>query len=153
LTLVRRLGVVSNFKFSVLESSLVFGKLLYKLLPDHLGMATKFKFFRNHEVTYRDAVNRLKSNPPNSVEQAQDFLNSLTPIVQDQLISGLYLGRDNMNSSSLTFGGDNSRGYVDHISQDQYAAILENKVNGNGLRFLEKLDALASASSFDLNQL
>ena len=104
-------------------------------------------------MTYRDAVNRLKSNLPNSVEQAQDFLNSLTPIVQDQLISGLYLGRDNMNSSSLTFGGDNSRGYVDHISQDQYAAILENKVNGNGLRFLEKLDALASASSFDLNQL
>ncbi len=104
-------------------------------------------------MTYRDAVNRLKSNLPNSVEQAQDFLNSLTPIVQDQLISGLYLGKDNLNSSSLTFGGDTSRGYVDHISQDQYAGVLDNMMRGYGLRYLEKLDALASASSFDLNQL
>lgn len=104
-------------------------------------------------MTYRDAVNRLKSNPPNSVEQAQDFLNSLTPIVQDQLISGLYLGKDNMNSSSLTFGGDNSRGYVDHISQDQYAGVLHKMIGGDGLRYLEKLDALARASSFDLDQL
>jgi len=99
------------------------------------------------------AMNSLKTNIPASVAAAQNFLSTLSPNVQAQLISAIYLGREHIHSSKLRNDEiEISRSYTDHIGQDEYAHLLYEK-GENVIIYLNKLDACAKASGFDLNTL
>src|SRR5690554_1599186 len=90
--------------------------------------------------------------PPASVEDAQVYLNTLSPFVQEQLIAALYIGREHIHSNKLRSDMEISRHYTDHINKNdgEYARILYEK-GQNGINYLNKLQLCAKASSFDLN--
>ena len=60
------------------------------------------------------SIEQIKANPPTSLEAAQQFLNTLSPLVQDQLVAAIYLGAAHLNYRRL--GEDPrievSRGYL-----------------------------------------
>lgn len=99
-------------------------------------------------------MNSIKTNIPSSRETAQNFLDSLSPSLQQQLIAAIYIGREHIHSSTLREDGDieMSRSYTDHIGQDEYANILCEK-GDNVITYLNKLEECANASGFDLNTL
>lgn len=100
------------------------------------------------------AMNALKATLPSSRDDAQKFLNTLSNSVQQQLVAAIYLGREHLHSSKLR-NDENieiSRAYTDHIQQDEYADILWEK-GDNLIIYLNKLEACAKASGFDLNTL
>lgn len=98
------------------------------------------------------AMNNLKSSIPHSVADAQALLDTLPFDVQEQLISAVYLGREHIHNSNLRDDVDIDRSYTDHISKDEYARILCEK-GENLIIYLDKLEACAMASGFDLNKL
>ncbi|WP_153065927.1 hypothetical protein [Xanthomonas campestris] len=98
------------------------------------------------------AMNELKSKIPSSVEGAQVFLDTLSPDVQEQLISAIYLGREHIHSTELRDDVEISRSYTDHIGKNEYARILHEK-GDNVITYLNKLESCAKASRFDLNTL
>ena len=100
------------------------------------------------------AIQSLKQNLPKSVSASQDFLDTLAPIVQEQLINAIYLGREHIHSSVLIDNGDIpiNRTYVDHIGNDEYANIIYEK-GSNVITYLDKLVECAKNSNFDLNDL
>ena len=100
------------------------------------------------------AMNTLKANLPSSREAAQKFLDTLSPIVQQQLIAAIYRGREHIHSIQLRTESDieMSRSYIDHIGQYEYANILWEK-GDNIITYLNKLEQCANASGFDLNTL
>ncbi len=103
-------------------------------------------------MTLCEAIDKLNQGVPSSVSGAQDFLNTLPLDVQQQLISAIYLGSDHMQSSKLRDDLEISRSYTDHIGQDQYAEVLHKK-RDVCLNYLNKLQACANASGFDLNKI
>lgn len=98
------------------------------------------------------AMNELKSKLPRSVEDAQVFLDTLSPDVQEQLISAIYLGREHIHSTKLRNDVEISRSYTDHIGKDEYARILHEK-GDNVITYLNKLESCAKTTGFDLNAL
>ncbi len=100
------------------------------------------------------AMNTLKANIPSTQKDAQNFLSTLSPSVQQQLIAAVYLGREHLHSTKLRNDPDIeiSRAYTNHIQQDEYANILWEKGN-NLINYLNKLEVCANASGFDLNTL
>jgi len=98
------------------------------------------------------AINNLKLNAPVSVASAQDFLNTLSPLVREQLISAIYLGREHIHVSQLRDDVEINRAYTDHIPKDDYAKILHEK-GASAISYLEKLVSCAKASEFDLDAL
>jgi len=99
------------------------------------------------------AISTLKSSLPMSVEDAQAFLDTLSSDVQKQLISAIYLGRDHIHSDKLLEDAEMSRSYTDHIKKDEYANIIHEKGLDSITTYLNKLEACAKASGFDLNTL
>lgn len=98
------------------------------------------------------AIKAYKASIPSSVEAAQTFLTTLPPLVQAQLISAIYLGREHIHCSQLRSDLPISRSYMMHIGQDGYAELLFRK-GVDAANYLDKLVACARASNFDLNQL
>ncbi|GAB1436729.1 hypothetical protein MASR2M32_29770 [Sphaerotilus sulfidivorans] len=98
------------------------------------------------------AISQLCSNYPKSEQQAQSFLSTLTPQVQEQLICAIYLGRDHLHSAALREDCELSRASTDHIPAGDYAQIVFEK-GDSGITYLKKLTQCAAASGFDLNSL
>lgn len=82
--------------------------------------------------------------PPASVEDAQAYLNTLSPSVQKQLIAALYIGREHIHSNELRADMEINRSYTDHINSNdgEYARILYEK-GQNGINYLTKLQLCA----------
>ena len=99
-----------------------------------------------------EAISSLKSSKPSSVGGAQVFLNTLTPKVQIQLISAIYIGREHIHCSRLRDDTEINRTYTAHISNDEFAQIISEK-GDNAITYLDKLVFCARASNFDLNLL
>lgn len=97
-------------------------------------------------------IDVLRNNPPASEVDAQVFLDSLPPKLQEQLICAVYLGRDHIHSNSLRDDVELSCLATDHIPREDYARILYEKsscIPG----YLESLISCAQQSGFDLNAL
>lgn len=103
-------------------------------------------------MTIHTAIRNLKSILPLSVEDAQQFLDTLSPDVQKQLISAIYLGREHIHSSVLRDDIEISTSFTDSIKQDEYARILHEK-ELNSATYLDKLEMCAKASNFDLEKI
>lgn len=94
------------------------------------------------------------TTPFASVASAKAFLNTLSPLVQDQLIAAIYIGREHIHSDKLRTDMEINRSYTDHIKNegDEYARILYEK-GQSGITYLDKLQKCAKVSSFNLNDL
>ncbi|EKS9844567.1 hypothetical protein QDD82_005421 [Burkholderia cepacia] len=98
------------------------------------------------------AIADFKNALPKSEDDAQRFLDTLPPIVQEQLIAGIYIGRDHLHATSLRTDEPVSRGVADLIDRNEYASILYEK-GSNAVTYLNKLVECAKTSNFDLNTL
>src|SRR3954471_12293443 len=103
-------------------------------------------------MTIYDAIDVLKRTRPFSLVSAQVFLDTLAPMVQEQLIAGIYIGIDHIHKSTLVAGEEVSRSYTDYIPRDKYAEVLA-KYGENAITHLEKMAQCAAASGFDLRNL
>lgn len=103
-------------------------------------------------MTIYEAIDELKRIRPFSVASAQAFLDTLAPMVQEQLISGIYIGKDHIHKSTLIPGDEVSRSYCDHIPREKFAEVLV-KHGTSGITHLEKMVQCAEASGFDLRNL
>lgn len=99
-----------------------------------------------------NAIEALKAAAPKSEEAAQQFLDSLPQLTQEQLIAAIYIGRDHLHATSLRTDEPISRTTTDHIERGEYARIISEK-GKNGITYLDKLVECAKASNFDLNAL
>ncbi|ARL96026.1 hypothetical protein [Burkholderia pseudomallei] len=98
------------------------------------------------------AIIDLKNSLPKSEDDAQRFLDTLPQIVQEQLIAGIYIGRDHLHATTLRSDEPISRTVTDHIDSAEYARIVYEK-GSNAVTYLDKLVECAKASNFDLNTL
>jgi len=87
-----------------------------------------------------------------SEDDAQYFLDTLSPLLQEQLISAIYLGREHIHFTELRKDVEISRFYTDNISKNEYAKIIHDK-GCNVTTYLNKIESCSSASGFDLNTL
>ncbi len=99
-----------------------------------------------------NAIKNLKSNIPSSETAAQNFLNTLSPEVQEQLISAIYLGREHIHSDTLRADLEINRSYTSHLGSEIFARIIYEK-GQNTVTYLEKLESCSQKSDFDLNSL
>ena len=98
------------------------------------------------------AIKNLNSLGQVNVSQAQTFLDSLTPLLQEQIIATIYIGREHIHRTELQEEDPISRKYTGHIPRDHYAGIISDKTTSIPL-YLNKLLECAKNSSFDLNNL
>ncbi|MEX3973547.1 hypothetical protein [Paraburkholderia caribensis] len=103
-------------------------------------------------MTIYDAIDEFKRIRPFSLVSAQAFLDMLAPMVQEQLVAGIYIGKDHIHKSTLIPGEEVSRFYTDHIPRDKYAEVLA-KYGESAIIHLEKMVQCAAASGFDLRNL
>lgn len=103
-------------------------------------------------MTIYDAIDALKRIRPFSLTSAQTFLDTLAPTIQEQLVAGIYIGKDHIHEWTLIPGDEVSRFYTDHIPRDKYAEVLV-KYGDEGIKHLEKMVQCAEASGFDLRNL
>lgn len=98
------------------------------------------------------AMDQLLANVPASENQARQFLSTLSPTVQEQLINAIYLGRDHIHADTFSSDAWLSREATDHIPQENYATIVYEK--GNSLpTYLDSVRRCAANANFDLNKL
>jgi hypothetical protein len=103
-------------------------------------------------MTIYDAIDEFKRTRPFSQVSAQAFLDTLAPMVQEQIVAGIYIGRDHIHKSALTPSDEVSRFYIDHLPRDKYAEVLA-KFGDDAVRYLDKMIQCAEASGFDLRNL
>jgi hypothetical protein len=98
------------------------------------------------------AINALKSHTLQNKQDAKAFLSSYTPLVQEQLIAAIYLGRDHLDHSKLRSDVDLSRQHASAVPASDYAMIIYDK-RINSEIYLNTLVQCAAASDFNLNDL
>ena len=98
------------------------------------------------------AIDGFIAAAPVSEQNAQLLLNKYPEDVQRRLINAMYVGRSNLQRTSLQEPGSNYAGGADHIPKEDFARILYEK-NDNVRIYLETVLKCAEASSFDLNSL
>jgi len=103
-------------------------------------------------TTIHDAIKQLEQAQPKSEEEAKRFLSTLSTEVQEQLIAGIYIGRDHIHLDKFNEGAEISRKATDHIAKDEYARILHEKSSSLPL-YLGSLKKCAAAADFDLASL
>ncbi|KAE8758441.1 hypothetical protein FSO04_18810 [Paraburkholderia madseniana] len=103
-------------------------------------------------MTIYDAIDEFKRIRPFSLVPAQAFLDTLAPMVQEQLVAGIYIGKDHIHKSPLTPGEEVSRFYTDHLPRDKYADVLAKHGN-DAIIHLDKMVQCAEASGFDFGNL
>lgn len=103
-------------------------------------------------TTIHDAIKQLEQAQPKSEEEAKRFLSGLPAEVQEQLIAGIYIGRDHIHLNKFNEGAEISRKATDHIAKDEYALILHEKSSSLPL-YLGSLKKCATATDFDLASL
>lgn len=103
-------------------------------------------------MTIYDAIDEFKRTRPYSLASAQAFLDTLAPVVQEQFVAGIYIGKDHIHKSTLIPGDEVSRFYTDHIPRDKYAEVLAKHGN-DAIIYLDKMVQCAETSGFDLRSL
>src|SRR5471030_3480928 len=103
-------------------------------------------------MTFYDAIDEFKRTKPFSLVSAQAFLDTLVPMVQEQFVAGIYIGKDHIHKSTLIPGDEVSRFYIDHLPRDKYAEVLV-KYGDEAIVHLDKMVQCAQASGFDIRNL
>ncbi|MBN5034651.1 hypothetical protein JY448_13495 [Stenotrophomonas maltophilia] len=103
-------------------------------------------------TTIYDAIDQLENAQLGSEEEAGRFLGNLTDEVQEQLIAGVFIGRDHIHAEKFNPGAEISRTATDHIEKDAYPRILHEKATSLPL-YLGSLKKCATNEGFDLNSL
>lgn len=101
---------------------------------------------------FHSAYKRLQNSQPNSIQEAQRFLDSLDNDTQAKIVAAIYLGREHLDHNSLRDDVEISTSYIDTISSKEYARIIYEK-SGNIEIYLNKLEVCANSSNFDLASL
>lgn len=98
-------------------------------------------------------MTNLISNYPTNQQEAQLFLDQLSPEMQQKLIAALYIGREHIHCSQLRTDMGISCDYIAHIPQKDYAYVLSGKSAQSVEVYFNAIKECALVSDFDLNLL